>query len=132
MSDTPLNPDARTECVDMLLEIMGYPRDELFEYPNRADDSIRYITRAERTLDKILAVAQPEVNTVEELDALPVQSVIEDAGGSVFEVAHNGERNSDGTFYREYLMTGYTHAYSVEEVDLPATVLKRAPETPRR
>ena len=56
----PLNPAARTECVDMLLEIMGYPRDELFEYPHRADDSIRYITRAERTLDKILAVAQPE------------------------------------------------------------------------
>ena len=61
MPDTPLNPDARTECVDMLLEIMGYPRHELFEYPHRADDSIRYITRAERTLDKILAIAQPEV-----------------------------------------------------------------------
>ncbi|WP_190264848.1 hypothetical protein [Glutamicibacter nicotianae] len=63
MNQPPLNPDARTECVDMLLEIMGYPRDELFEYPNRADDSREYIARSERTLDKILAVAQPEVNS---------------------------------------------------------------------
>ena len=84
----PLNPDARTECVDMLLEIMGYPRDELFEYPNRADDSREYISRAERTLDKILAVAQPVVNSVEELDQLPGGSIVKSGGREFYKTSY--------------------------------------------
>lgn len=103
------------------------------------------VNEAQDQLKTRLAFAQPEVqanskpnqnfevvNSVEELEALPVQSVIEDDDGSIFEIIHNGEQNSDGTFYREYLMTGEDHPYTVEVVRLPATVLKRAPETPRR
>lgn len=126
MPNTPLNPDARTECVDMLLEIMGYPRDELFEYPNRADDSREYIARAERTLDKILTVAQPElqtnskseqalefVKTVEELDALPVGSVLLDRIGRVWEIQGVGQ----------FFTTGSSEEAESYNVNLPAQAL---------
>lgn len=65
MTNTPLNPDARDKCVDLLLELMGYPRDELFEYPNRADDSREYIARAERVLDEILVLSQPVLDSLD-------------------------------------------------------------------
>lgn len=57
----PLNPDAKRKCVDMLLAYSGTPRDHLYEYPHRSDDSDRYISNAESLLDQILAAALPEV-----------------------------------------------------------------------
>lgn len=82
--------------------------------------------------DRIINTINPQLFTKEEIHDLPVESVFEDVDGCIFEIVHNGERNSDGTFCREYVMTGDVHSYGIDEIDLPATVLKRAPETPRR
>lgn len=45
----------------MLLVLRGTPRNRLFEYPHRADDSERYIAEAEATLDKILGLQAPVI-----------------------------------------------------------------------
>lgn len=131
----PLNPDGVLNAMDTLMAET--------DADERATEWAHKVTT--RVLEGYFAVAQPEVqanskpnqnfevvNNVEELEALPAQSVIEDVDGCIFEIIHNGERNRDGTFYREYVMTGDVHSYSIDEIDLPATVLKRAPETPRR
>lgn len=41
------------EIVNLLLEYTGTPREDLFEYPHREDDSIRYIRNAESLAQKI-------------------------------------------------------------------------------
>lgn len=120
---TPLNEEARTECVDMILEVMGYPRHQLFEYPHRDDDSIRYITRAERTLDKILAmsaVPADTVNSVAELDALPGESVILDADNFPY-------RKTPRSSFTESVWEGIDcgDPLEVDTITFPATVLYR-------
>lgn len=53
-----MSTDIRREQVDLLLALQGTPRNQLFEYPHRADDSRRYIARAETALDKILKLQE--------------------------------------------------------------------------
>lgn len=109
-----LNPDAKRKCVDMLLSYSGTPREHLYEYPHRSDDSDRYIKNAESLLARIIEVAQPAgwetraknfmrvidrlsaenqmlntaarqvVATVAELDALPAGTVVLDERGRVW------------------------------------------------
>ncbi|MNW58102.1 hypothetical protein D3C74_359480 [compost metagenome] len=67
----PLNPDAERQCVELLLEYHGTPMHRLYEYPHRDDDSDRYIANAKSLLAKILAVAQPEVNSMGNYLATP-------------------------------------------------------------
>ena len=49
-----MSADTRRAQVDLLLVLQGTPRNQLFEYPHRADDSRRYIARAEKALDEVL------------------------------------------------------------------------------
>lgn len=69
MNPTPLNPDALAN-----LRLLA----------DRATEEVRHAVIEPDILHKLLdlAVAQPEVNSVEELDALPVMSVVLDVYGA--------------------------------------------------
>lgn len=105
-----------------------------------ARDELRYVIHTEHCLeivhsehcifwdedrisaDAVLAagyVKHRTITTVEELDALPVESVVRDASGMVFEkdcvVVRAGEN--------WWLETGSSRHYDNTPIDLPATVL---------
>lgn len=104
MPDTPLNPDDERQCVELLLEYRGTPMHRLYEYPHRADDSDRYIANAKSLLAKILAVAQPEVTSVEVLDA-----AIKRAGTRAFDFmdqTNRGEFSTDGELFEHAFACG--------------------------
>ena len=64
MPDTPLNPDALEAAENMFIFMCADG------YTPKAEDA------AESLVSAYLAVAQPEVNSVEELDALPEGTVL--------------------------------------------------------
>lgn len=71
MPNTPLNPDALEAAADAVIDASF--GQELPEAP---------IDLATAAVSAYLAVAQPEVNTVEELDQLPHGAVIMATGGN--------------------------------------------------
>ncbi|MGP9033657.1 hypothetical protein ACT17S_11365 [Glutamicibacter mysorens] len=76
MPDTPLNPDAleaasRTVHPGYWNLIDKYPEERIAQ-----KSKSNLIEEAHSTVSAYLAVAQPEVNSVEELDALPVGTVV--------------------------------------------------------
>lgn len=73
MPDTPLNPDALEAAAHAVTMAAGACGVELYG----ADEDIF----AERAVTAYLAVAQPEVNSVEELDALPEGTILRDSYG---------------------------------------------------
>ncbi|ALG28041.1 hypothetical protein AOZ07_02860 [Glutamicibacter halophytocola] len=73
---TPLNPDALNKAKDAFDEAMGINLDNHREpWYMQAPVEYRNIG-VEPAVSTYLAVAQPVVNSVEELDALPVGSVV--------------------------------------------------------
>lgn len=112
MPNQPLNPDAAWEAV---LSVS-----DLFHIDT---ENAEVITR--EAISAYLAFAQPVVNSVEELDNLPVESVLLDADNCVMQILHNGEQYLNGDPYREYCMVGDTRGYESVEVALPARVLYR-------
>jgi hypothetical protein len=55
-----LNKEKLDKAVDILLSYKGTPRDRLFEYPYRADDSRKMIENAEYVVRRISATLNQE------------------------------------------------------------------------
>ena len=105
MPDTPLNPDALSHAKAAAVDcrINGGSTEDV----------------AECAVEAYLAVAQPEVNSVEELDALPLTSVVRTHHGWVYQLRGFG-----------WVATGLSDAVAhIDVLDFfPARVLYR-PET---
>lgn len=106
MNQTPLNPDALEAAADAVIDASF--GQELPEAP---------IDLARAAVSAYLAVAQPEVSSVEELEALPVDSVVLDR----FDYPHHKCAQSTPDF--KNLRTG--HHISRLEFYFPARVLYR-------
>lgn len=73
---------------------------------------------AKRTVEAYLAAAQPRtVETVEQLDALPFESIVLDQDDDQMKRVANGEGGA------HWVRFGDTWAYRTKDVVLPATVL---------
>lgn len=109
MNQPPLNPDAVSSIADVILRHCGGYVDT-----TRADAE-----RAAKAVLRSLAVAQPVVTTLEELDALPVGSVVRGGEDDLI-----GEKIRFSPYLPHWCTTG-------EEVEadkrdlLPARVLHR-------
>lgn len=90
---------------------------DLAEVAKRAVDGLKEQTDVQ-SVDNYLAVAQPEVNSVEELDKLPVGTVLRDRIGWIWEIQDVGEFITTGSEYDSYS----------QEVNRPARVLYRPTE----
>lgn len=109
MPDTPLNPDARRAAFEAVQAIDG-------------PASIGTMEVVDVAVSAYLAVAEPEVNSVEELKALPIGSVILDGGGDA------------GIIEPGAILFTETNPLSPEYVAkhyLPARVLYRPTKEPR-
>lgn len=118
MPDTPLNPDALEAAARATYE-MRNPESwahtwEELEPEEREEE---WVKPTRTSTLAYLAVAQPEVNSVEELDALPINSVILDR----FDYLHHKYAKSMPDF--KNLVTG-GHITRLEFY-LPARVLHR-------
>ena len=109
MPDNPLNPDALEKASrEVFREVLGFDKSQ----------STRV---ARRAIAAYLAVAQPVVNTVEELDQLPLGTIIEDSDDDC--VLQALERGSImGT---EWYIPGVEKIFTSKDVELPARVLYR-------
>lgn len=107
INPTPLNPDAVSSIADVILRHCGGYVDT-----TRVDAE-----RAAKAVLRSLAVAQPEVNSVEELAALPINSLVLDR----FDYPHHKCAQSKPDFTN--LRTG--HFISRGEFYFPARVLYR-------
>lgn len=87
---------------------------DLAEVAKRAVDGLKEQTDLQ-SVDNYLAVAQPEVNSIEELDALPNGSVIRAKNSWIWEVQRVGD----------FITTGMNGPVSAESIHLPARVLYR-------
>lgn len=109
MTNTPLNPDALAN-----LRLLA----------DRATEEVRHAVIEPDVLHKLLdhlAAAQPVVNSVEELDALPLGTIIEDSDDDC--VLQALERGSImGT---EWYIPGIEKIFTSKDVELPARVLYR-------
>lgn len=108
MPDTPLNPDALKAAENMFIFMCADG------YTPKAEDA------AESLVSAYLAVAQPEVNTVEELDALPPESYVQGWDGFKHAKTHSGEW---------VLCVEHTRgSHEATSIELPARVLYRPTE----
>lgn len=116
MPDTPLNPDALENAADV---IWMNTRNEsgVCDADRRTDDyaTIEAITSV--AIKEYLAVAQPEVNSVEELDQLPHETVIRDSEDFVFERIVQHGKDPEWWSTTDFL--------NETKVTLPARVLYR-------
>lgn len=123
MPDTPLNPDA-LEAMSRVMNPLAwgmidrYPEDELVIMTKEAE-----LSKAEKLARAYVAVAQPVVNSVEELDALPVGSVVR---GGEYDLVGEKIRHSP---YPPHWCTIGEEVEAYERDLLPARVLYR-PEVP--
>lgn len=83
-----MSTDIRRAQVDLILSARGTPRDDLFEYPHRADNSRRYIAEAETFLDKILDLQAPMIR---EREAAAWDAGAFDASMSLDHGGHNAD-----------------------------------------
>ncbi len=133
MPDTPLNPEqiiqqSPTLKAAVLAGVKKGARSDAEAVRNyRASRDC--IVAALPELRTHFAAALPEVTSVEELEALPVESVVLDADNCVLQILHNGEQYLNGDPFREYCMVGDIRGYESDEVALPARVLYM-PEVP--
>ena len=102
MNNTQLNPDARRAAFEAVQAIDG-------------PASIGSMEIVDAAVSAYLAVAKPEVNSVEELDKLPVGTVLRDRIGWIWEIQDVGEFITTGSEYDSYS----------QEVNRPARVLYR-------
>ncbi|WJZ27849.1 hypothetical protein MOMMJLID_CDS0041 [Arthrobacter phage 1191A] len=120
--NTPLNTDAVTAVARALNEA-GWTCYEGGMEPGKYDgcEDCQEVCNelARKALAAYLAVAQPVVNSVEELDKLPVGTVLRDRIGWIWEIQDVGEFITTGSEYDSYS----------QEVNRPARVLYR-PEVP--
>ena len=125
MPNTPLNPDALEAGAKALLAVQqpevsaDYAWNVQFE---EGRNELRNETRA--AASAYLAVALPVVNSVEELDKLPVGSVILDGDPCVLQMV---EKSS--IVGSEWAIANAEHIYTTGKITLPARVLYR-PEVP--
>lgn len=111
-SQPSLNPDALDHLATVVLGCT------IEEWNDHDDDEKRQVLAPyRRTIETYLAVAQPVVNSVEELEALPVDSVVLDR----FDYPHHKCAQSTPDF--KNLRTG--HHISRLEFYLPARVVFR-------
>lgn len=75
MSDTPLNPDARRAAFEAVQAIDG-------------PASIGTMEVVDVAVSAYLAAAQPEVKSVEELDALPAGSLVRSGGREFYKTSY--------------------------------------------
>lgn len=106
MTDTPLNTGALAHARSATFDC--------WENGGNMDDL------AECTIEAYLAVARPVVNSVEELDALPVGSVILDGDPCVLQMV---EKSS--IVGSEWAIANEEHIYTTGKITLPARVLYR-------
>ena len=81
-----------------------------------------YIEDAEAAITAYLAVAQPVVETVEELEGLPARTIIVDATGRA--------RRWEGEYWTDATTESYTHEGLEHWGMLPARVIWRPHENP--
>lgn len=85
MPDTPLNPDALDKAA-AAARIAWSGRTDWNGAPNSVQ--IEYRNLAHAAVVAYLTVAQPEVNSVEELEALPVGSVVRSGGREFYKTSY--------------------------------------------
>lgn len=113
MPDTPLNPDALEAARFALTR-----SERAFDRGGKPADPLHIATAI---VSAYLAVARPEVNSVEELDALPIGSAIIDKHGDVGLIDRDGTIEKCVQFAETIAMSiGYTAKHF-----LPARVLYR-------
>lgn len=118
MPDTPLNPDA-LEAASRVNDPEAWSMiDDIPNDPGAMRLRESLIAEAGRTVSAYLAVAQPEVNSVEELDALPIGSVVI-INGTMLQA---DDRDDYGTMWSR---VRDIDAYPSEALALPARVLYR-------
>ena len=81
------------------------------------DEDMPYITHRAHLVDELVAaIANPQVTTVEELDALPVGSVVRSANGV-------WQKDPDDDGISPWVAPGSQRLYAARWVMLPATVV---------
>ncbi len=114
MPDTPLNPDAlEAACLAAIQN--ESPGATFADEEDRRD----WLGWMRPVVSAYLAVAQPEVNSVEELESYPLGTVFLDDLDDVMQHLTDGEGGS------YWVRTGDFRYYDVTEVELPARVLYR-------
>lgn len=115
MPDTPLNPDAlATASAAARIDWSGHT--DWDGAPNSVQIAYRKLARA--VVSAYLAVAQPEVNSVEELDQLPSHTVIEEHEQGHGVLIKRGPRSWE-------CLTHYVSGLPSGDIELPARVLYR-------
>ncbi|MGP5689754.1 hypothetical protein [Glutamicibacter ardleyensis] len=128
MPNTPLNPDALETAARATYE-MRNPESwaHSWEELDPEEREEEWVKPARTVATAYLAVAQPVVNSVEELDALPVGSVFMDSDKDwAYQIISNGEPGREG---RVIVGAGLEEDFGADELVFPLTVLRR-PEVP--
>lgn len=109
MNQPPLNPDALDKAALAMCHYVVANR----EMGHGIRPVYHQYQSAKAAVSAYLAVAQPEVNSVEELDALPTGTVVRDSDGDVWE-----------RWIRSWKTIGVIHEFvGAEAIILPASVL---------
>ncbi|MGP4995505.1 hypothetical protein [Glutamicibacter ardleyensis] len=129
----PLNEDALDKMKLAVSEVISETTYmcsrvwEAWQYGTMTDEDFEPAwendTLLTEVVEAVLAVAQQVVNSVEELDALPFESVVIDASEDQFKFVADGE---GGSYWCRFDDMG---GYRVTDIELPACVLYR-PEVP--
>lgn len=114
MPDTPLNPDALRVATTAAHDAVDWQMYDVTKFD--LEDSVDVATIA--AVSAYLAVAQPEVNSVEELDQLPPHTVIEEHEQGHGVLIKRGPRSWE-------CLTHYVSGLPSGDIDLPARVLYR-------
>lgn len=128
MTNTPLNPDAVTVVARALNEAGWTCYEGGMEPGNydKCEDCQEVCDKIARKALAALSATQPVVNSVEELDALPLGTVIQDSDdGCILQALERG--SIMGT---EWYVPGVEEIYTSASVELPARVLYRPGDKP--
>lgn len=112
MTNTPINPDALENAADIIW-MRGNTEDGICDSDRERGSYKNAMSAANEAVSAYLAVAQPVVNSAEELNALPVGTHLADSDGEYLTVVSGAIACSDGQEY---------DAFSLQR-SLPATVL---------
>ncbi|MGQ3384481.1 hypothetical protein [Glutamicibacter sp. TV12E] len=122
MTNQPLNPDALeagAKALFMRERKYHTPTLECPEPPNWEDLTETSLEHYRGNARAVLAVAQPEVNSVDEL---PIGTVFFDSCKDfAYQIISNGEQGPEG---REIVSVGIEERYEPTELDYPLTVLQ--------
>lgn len=92
-------------------------------------EATEYLEWVRKEVQRILIASRPRVvETVEELDALPVGSVVLDKAGDVGKLICDYSNDPAGELLWE--LAGYGATFGASDVDLPATVIHLPEEKP--